>query len=288
VKSVAIIGPNGQLGTDLVKTFVNAGWKIRPITHEQIRVEKIDSVKRVLKEDKTDWVINTAAFHKVDECEKDSEKAWLINATGPQNVAQIANDLGSRAVFISTDYVFSGEIPVGDSYKEDDLISPINTYGYSKAAGEIATLAANSNNLIVRISSVFGSAGSSGKGGNFVETIINKAKNCDSLNIVNDIHMTPTYAVDASRIILKAIEFDSCGKLHGANTGSATWFEFAQEILKLIGLKTPLSESQTNWELTPRRPRNSNLNTDKAAVILGFQPSWQDGLERYLKEKGYI
>ncbi len=288
MKSVAIIGPNGQLGTDLVKTFVNAGWKIRPITHEQIRVEKIDSVKRVLKEDKTDWVINTAAFHKVDECEKDSEKAWLINATGPQNVAQIANDLGSRAVFISTDYVFSGEIPVGDSYKEDDLISPINTYGYSKAAGEIATLAANSNNLIVRISSVFGSAGSSGKGGNFVETIINKAKNCDSLNIVNDIHMTPTYAVDASRIILKAIEFDSCGKLHGANTGSATWFEFAQEILKLIGLKTPLSESQTNWELTPRRPRNSNLNTDKAAVILGFQPSWQDGLERYLKEKGYI
>jgi dTDP-4-dehydrorhamnose reductase len=133
VKSVAIIGPNGQLGTDLVKTFKSAGWKVNPLTHSEIEVEKLDSVAKALKNTKSELVINTAAFHQVDECEKDSEKAWRINAVGPQNVAQIANDLGSKVVFISSDYVFSGNLPMGTSYKEDDLVSPVNAYGHSKA-----------------------------------------------------------------------------------------------------------------------------------------------------------
>jgi dTDP-4-dehydrorhamnose reductase len=288
VKSVAIIGPNGQLGTDLVKTFANVGWKIIPITHAQINVEEIDSVKSVLKENKTDWILNTAAFHKVDECEKNSEKAWLINAIGPQNIAQVANDLGSRAVFISSDYVFSGSLPVGSSYEEDHLVSPVNAYGYSKAAGEMATLSANSKNLVVRISSVFGSTGSSGKSGNFVETIIKKAKNGDPLVVVNDMHMAPTYTVDASQIIHAALEANISGRLHAANSGSATWFDFAFEILKLTGLKTELSSSQTNWEQIPRRPKNSVLSGKKAESILRKHHSWQDGLERYLKEKCHI
>lgn len=288
MKSVAIIGPNGQLGTDIVKTFSAAGWKVNSITHAQISVENLDSVSRALKANKSDWVINTAAFHKVDECERDTERAWLINAIGPQNVAQIARDMGAKAVFISSDYVFSGNLPTGDSYKEDHLVSPVNAYGHSKAAGEIATLASNANNLVVRISSVFGSAGSSGKGKNFVETIINKAKNGEALNVVNDIHMSPTYTVDASRIILNAIELNCGGKLHGSNTGSATWFEFAKEILKLTGLKTQLSESHTKPELTPQRPKNSALSGEKSLGIMGYRHSWQDGLERYLKEKGHI
>ncbi len=288
MKSVAIIGPNGQLGADLVKTFSAAGWKVNPLTHAQIDVEKFDSVAKVLKENKSDWIINTAAFHKVDECEKDTEKAWLINAIGPQNVAQIASDMDAKAVFISSDYVFSGNLPSGNSYEEDHLVSPINAYGHSKAAGEIATLASNFNNLVVRISSVFGSAGSSGKGGNFVETIINKAKNGEALNVVNDIHMSPTYTLDASRIILNAIELNYCGKLHGSNIGSATWFEFAKEILKLTRLKTQLSESQTDWEMTPKRPKNTVLSSGKSLDISGVRHTWQDALERYLKEKGHI
>jgi dTDP-4-dehydrorhamnose reductase len=288
MKSVAIIGPNGQLGTDLVKTFKFAGWKVNPLTHSDIEVEKLDSVEKALTNSKSDWIINTAAFHKVDECEKDSQRAWEVNALGPQNVAQIANDLGSKVVFISSDYVFSGNLSLENSYNEDHSVSPGNAYGHSKAAGEIATLAVDNNNLVVRISSVFGAAGSSGKGGNFVETIVSKAKNGAALNVANDIHMSPTYTVDASEIILKAIELGCCGKLHGTNRGGATWFQFAQEILKLTGLKTQLSESQTNWDLSPRRPKNSVLNSDKAGTIVGFQHSWQDGLVRYLQEKGHV
>jgi dTDP-4-dehydrorhamnose reductase len=288
VKSVAIIGPNGQLGADLVKTFTSAGWKVTTITHAQISVENLDSVSRALKDDKSGWVINTAAFHKVDECEKDSEKAWLINTTGPQNIAQVASELGCKTVFISTDYVFSGNLPVGSSYQEDDLVSPINEYGHSKAAGEVATLSASSENLVVRISSVFGSAGSSGKGSNFVETIVNKAKNKEPLSVVSDIHMSPTYTVDACQIIRAALEVNACGKLHASNAGSTNWFDFANEILKLTGLKTELAVAQTNWESTPKRPKNSALNTEKARSTLGSQQSWQDGLQRYLKEKGHI
>jgi dTDP-4-dehydrorhamnose reductase len=288
VKSVSIIGPNGQLGADLVKTFTKSGWKVHPITHAQISVENLDSVRKALKENKSDWVINTAAFHKVDECENDSEKAWLINTIGPQNIAQVANDLGSKAVFISSDYVFSGNLPVESSYGEDDFVSPVNAYGHSKAAGEVATLSADSKNIVVRISSVFGAAGSSGKGGNFVETIIKKAKNGDPLSVVNDIHMAPTYTVDASQIIHAVLDANAYGKLHAANAGSATWFDFANEILKLTGLKTELAASQTNWEQTPKRPKNSVLGGEKAKAISGNHHTWQDGLKRYLQEKGHI
>lgn len=288
VKSVSIIGPNGQLGTDLVKTFANAGWKINPITHAQINVEKIDSVKRVLNENKADWVINTAAFHKVDECEKDPEKAWLINATGPKNVAQIANDLGSRSVFISSDYVFSGNLPIGTSYSEDHSVSPINAYGHSKAAGEVATLSADTKNLVVRISSVFGAAGSSGKGGNFVETILKKAKGKEPLSVVNDIYMSPTYTVDASKIVHSALEANMNGIIHAANIGSSTWFDLASEILKFTGIETQLTPSQTNGDQIPKRPKNSVLGKTEGLLNPDLHHSWQDALRRYLEEKGHI
>ncbi len=288
MKSVSIIGPNGQLGSDLVKTFSNGGWVVNPIPHAQIEVENIDSVKKALEQNKSDWVINTAAFHKVDECEKDSEKAWLINATGPRNVAQISDDLGSRTVFISSDYVFSGNLPFGCSYQEEHPVSPGNTYGHSKAAGELATLSVSNQNLVVRISSVFGSVGSSGKGSNFVETIINKSKIGDQLKVVNDMYMSPTYTVDASRIIYAALEANITGKIHAANAGSTTWYDFANEILKILSLKNQISEAQSNWEQTPKRPKNSSLDGTKAAAIFGSHPSWQDGLTRYLKEKRYL
>jgi dTDP-4-dehydrorhamnose reductase len=208
--------------------------------------------------------------------------------TGPQNIAQITNELGTRAVFISTDYVFSGNLPVGSSYDEDHPVSPINAYGNSKAAGEVATLVLNSKNLVVRISSVFGAAGSSGKGGNFVETIVSKAKNGDPLSVVNDMYMSPTYTVDAAKIIQSALRVDVNGIIHAANTGGTTWFEFAKEILSVTNLKTQLLEAQTNWEQTPIRPQNSVLGRKKSETLVGIQPSWQDGLVRYLHEKGHV
>jgi dTDP-4-dehydrorhamnose reductase len=286
VSSVSIIGPNGQLGSDLVNVFSVAGWKVVPITHGEISVENPESVSGALKIVRTDWVINTAAFHKVDECEKDSQKAWEINAFGAKNVAVAARDLGMRAVFISSDYVYSGNKE--DSYSECDLVSPVNAYGHSKAGGEAVTLAANEKNLVIRIASVFGAAGSSGKGGNFVETIINKAKAGEPLSVVDDILMSPTYTVDAAQKILELLNLNQSGTFNATNSGSTTWFGFAQEILKQTKLTTELNSSKTNWESALKRPKNSSLDIKKIEGLSISSPSWSEGLSRYLVEKGHI
>ena len=286
VISVSIIGPNGQLGSDLEKVFTNAEWKVVPISHAEISVENLESVSSALKDSQTDWVINTAAFHKVDECEKDSQKAWEINTEGAKNVAIVARDLGMRSVFISSDYVYSGN--KGTNYSESDPVSPVNAYGHSKAGGEAVTLAASEKNLVVRIASVFGAAGSSGKGGNFVETVINKAKAGDPLSVVDDIVMSPTYTVDAAQKILVLLKRDQHGIFNATNSGSTTWFGFAQEILEQTKLVTELSSSKTNWESPLKRPRNSSLNISKIETLSINSPDWSDGLSRYLVEKGHI
>jgi dTDP-4-dehydrorhamnose reductase len=286
VSSVSIIGPNGQLGTDLVKVLANDGWKVIPITHAEISVENLESVSSALQGAQTDWIINTAAFHKVDECEKDSQKAWEINANGPKNVATVARDLGMRSVFISSDYVYSGN--KGSRYSESDPVSPVNAYGHSKAAGEAVTLAASDKNLVVRIASVFGAAGSSGKGGNFVETIINKAKAGDPLAVVDDIEMSPTYAIDAAQKILELLNRDQSGIFNATNCGSTSWFGFAQEILKQTKLQAELNSSKTNWESPLKRPKNSSLDISKIEMLSINSPDWLDGLSRYLMEKGHI
>ncbi len=286
MSSVSIIGPNGQLGTDLVKVLAKAGWKVIPISHAEISVEKLESVSSALKGAQTDWIINTAAFHKVDECEKDSQKAWEINVQGPKNVATVARDLGMQSVFISSDYVYSGN--KGGCYSESDPVSPVNAYGHSKAGGEAVTLAASEKNLVVRIASVFGAAGSSGKGGNFVETIISKAKAGEPLSVVDDIEMSPTYTVDAAQKILELLKRDQHGIFNTTNSGSTTWFGFAQEILKQTKIQTELVSSQTNWESPLKRPKNSSLDISKVETLSINSPDWSDGLSRYLKEKGHI
>ena len=286
MSSVSIIGPNGQLGTDLVKIFSVAGWKVVPITHAEISVEIPESASSALKSSRTDWVINTAAFHKVDECEKDSQKAWEINVEGAKNVAIVARELGMRSVFISSDFVFSGN--KGSSYTESDRVSPINAYGHSKAGGEAVTLAASQSNLVVRIASVFGAAGSSGKGGNFVETIINKAKAGDPLVVVDDIVMSPTYTVDASNKILELITQNKSGIFNASNSGLTSWFGFANQILEQTRLKTSLSASTTSFESMPKRPKNSTLDITKIEKILSNSPTWVEGLNSYLIEKGHL
>ena len=288
MKSVAIIGPNGQLGTDLLKAFTSEGWKVNPITHEEIQVENITSVRKSLQNISADWIINTAAFHKVDECEKDPEKAWFINATGPANVALVANEIGAKSVFISSDYVFSGNKAIGDAYSEKDPVSPVNAYGHSKAAGELATISANAHNLAVRISSVFGSAGSSGKGGNFVETILNKARAGEPLNVVGDMYMSPTYTVDAAFKIVRLIDSSFSGVVNASNEGAATWFTFAKKILELTGVKTSITATVSDSAQPLKRPMNSTLDTSMVNSIIGVNPSWEEALYSYLSEKGHV
>jgi dTDP-4-dehydrorhamnose reductase len=282
---IAVIGSTGQLGTDLVKTFKN-GHEVVGLAHRDIEVTDYDSCL-ILKEHLQDIVINTAAFHKTDKCEEETLKTFNVNAIGARNVATVSREMGAIVVFISTDYVFDGS--KSKPYTEDDVPSPINTYGISKLAGEYFTRQ-NPKHYVVRIASLFGAAGASGKGGNFVETMITKARNGEHISVIDDMWMSPTYTKDASLALKKIVESKlPYGTYHATNTGYCSWYQFAEAIFQLSGLNpvlTPLKTEQPNVEA--KRPRFSALKSTKLSRFGIEMRGWKEALRAYLAEKGHI
>lgn len=281
---ISIIGANGQLGSDLVKAFRNE--EVEAFTHSDLDVGNFDSLIK-LKESKPEFIINTAAFHKTDDCEDNPEKTFSVNAIGARNVARVCNELGATMVCISTDYVFDGlkNVP----YNENDTPNPINTYGISKVAGESYTKLADKH-YIFRVASLFGAAGASGKGGNFVETMIKKARNIEEIKVVDDMIMSPTYTRDAAdmirNVILKKLPF---GTYHIANSGECSWYDFAEAIFETLGMKANLSPTKTDILKTKaRRPMFSPIMSIKLNKY-GFEmESWRAALKNYLIEKEHL
>ena len=282
---IVIIGSTGQLGTDLMKTLLNE-HEVIGLTHKDIEVSDYESCL-ILKKYKPEIIINTAAFHKTDQCEEEPLKAFSVNAIGAKNVATISKEINAITVYISTDYVFDGSKT--EPYTEEDIPNPINTYGISKLAGELYTKQ-NPKHYIIRIASLFGIAGSSGKGGNFVETMIKKALNKEVIYVVDDIWMSPTYTKDAALIIKKILENNlPYGIYHATNKGYCTWFQFAQEIFKLTVL-TPIIKpiKKDQLQIKAKRPRFSPLESIKLPKF-GIQiRRWEEALREYLIEKGYL
>jgi dTDP-4-dehydrorhamnose reductase len=282
---VEIIGSTGQLGTDLVRAL-REKHEVTGLTHQDVEVTDYNSCL-LLKKHNPDVIINTAAFHKTDECEDEPLRAFSVNAVGARNVAAVSKEIGAVAMLISTDYVFDGYKK--EPYTEDDVPNPVNTYGVSKVAGELFTKQ-NPKHYIVRVSSLFGVAGASGKGGNFVETMITKARKNEALSVVNDMWMTPTYTKDAARIIQEIIEKRlPFGIYHASNQGCCTWFQFAEEILRLAGLNPTLKPIETSQQQTKaRRPSFSALRSTKLPEH-GIQVrEWKEALADYLVEKGHL
>jgi len=282
---IAVIGSTGQLGTDLMKTL-NDDHELVGLTHQDIEVADYDSCL-ILKKHQPDIVINTAAFHKTDQCEKEPLKTFSVNAIGAKNVALISKEIATTAVFISTDYVFDGSKK--EPYTEDDVPAPINTYGISKLAGEHYTRQ-NPKHYIVRIASVFGKAGASGKGGNFVETMITKAKKNETITIIDDMWMSPTYTKDAASILKGILELQlPFGVYHATNKGYCSWYQFAQEIFQVTGLNPVLKPIKTEQlSLKARRPRFSALTSTKLSRYNLEPREWKEALRAYLIEKGHI
>ena len=282
---IAVIGSTGQLGTDLMKTL-NDDHELVGLTHQDIEVADYDSCL-ILKKHQPDIVINTAAFHKTDQCEKEPLKTFSVNAIGAKNVALISKEIATTAVFISTDYVFDGSKK--EPYTEDDTPFPINTYGISKLAGEHYTRQ-NPKHYIVRIASVFGKAGASGKGGNFVETMITKAKKNETITVIDDMWMSPTYTKDAASILKGILELQlPYGTYHATNKGYCSWYQFAQEIFQLTGLNPVLKPIKTDQlSLKARRPRFSALKSTKLSSYNIEPREWKEALRAYLIEKGHI
>ena len=286
---IAVIGSLGQLGTDLVHVLRDAGsYHVTPLSRAELDITDPKSVQRVIAKNAFDVVVNCAAFTRVDECEDMPAEALLVNAQGAFEVARACAHADSLCVYVSTDYVFSGE--KGSPYVEGDPVGPVNVYGTSKLAGEFLVRQASKRWLIVRISSAFGKVGSRGKGGNFVETIIAKARSGLTIQVVNDIWMSPTYTLDAARALEELIRSGATGLFHASNSGRCTWFEFASEAIRMAGLTARIEPvSSISYPGKARRPMDSSLSTGHLEKALGHRVrTWMEALLAYLLEKGHL
>jgi len=285
---VAVIGSNGQVGTEIVVAARRTGLDVIPLTHAACEVTdpaSLDAVFRSLEAG--DAVVNTAAFHRTDDCEDDPERAMAVNALGAYNVAAAARRRGAVSVFLSSDFVFDGTKSA--AYVESDTPRPINAYGVSKIAGEMLGAHANPSHYVVRISSVFGAAGASGKGGNFVETMLAKARSGAPVDVVDDIVMAPTYAVDAASLLVELLARRApFGIYHLANAGECSWSEFADAIFEEAGLPNRARPvAAADMPAKARRPRRSTLASERLdALGLRTRP-WREALDAYLIEKGH-
>lgn len=283
--NITVIGSTGQFGTDLMK-ILSLEHDVIGLTHEDIDIADYDSCL-ILKKHQPEVIVNTAAFHKTDQCEKEPLKTFSVNALGARNVALISKEVDVTTVFISTDYVFNGT--QNKPYVEYDEPFPLSTYGISKLAGEHFTRQ-NPKHYTLRIASVFGPAGARGKGGNFVETMITKAKNNETINVIDDMWMSPTYTKDAASILKGILELQlPFGTYHATNKGYCSWYQFAKEIFHIAGLNPVLNPIKTDPHYgAARRPRFSALRSEKLFLHRLEPRGWKEALRAYLNEKTYI
>jgi dTDP-4-dehydrorhamnose reductase len=286
---VAVTGANGQLGTDLCRALHN--FDVVPLTHADVEIADMASVKKVLFKHKPAVIINTAGYVRVDDCEDEKDKAFSVNALGARNVAVVAQELGARLMHLSTDYVFGGDknhqnIP----YTEFDVPAPLNTYGKSMLAGENFVRHLCSRHFIVRTSGLYGIAGSSGKHGNFVETILKLARERDELRVVDDQVLSPTYTRDLAQNMVQLIPTEYYGIFHITNRGTCSWYEFTVEILKQAGLKTPVIPiTSDQYPRKARRPHFSVLDNYHLRLLgTDDMRPWQEALKDYMLAKGHI
>ncbi|ASJ15376.1 dTDP-4-dehydrorhamnose reductase [Thermococcus radiotolerans] len=285
---VAIIGATGQLGSDLVRVLgEDLSFEVIPLTHADLDVTIPETLK-VLRELRPDVIINTAAYVRVDDAELYPEKAFVVNAIGALNVARVASEIDAINVYISTDYVFDGE--KGEPYTEEDVPNPINVYGASKYVGEILTKNYSKKYYIIRVASLYGKAGASGKGGNFANWVIKRAKRGEELRIVDDQFMSPTYTRDVARTLKEFLKIQPEWAIyHMVNEGYCSWYEFTRAIFEILGWEVRIRAIKSS-ELSrlARRPRFSALENMRLHELGIRMPEWRKGLEEYLRETGHL
>lgn len=276
---VLVTGVRGQLGHDVMKELAKRGYEGVGVGSREMDITDREAVERVMGEARLDGVIHCAAWTAVDAAEDQLEICRKVNALGTENIARMCRKLDIPMIYISTDYVFDGE---GERpWEPDDERHPLNAYGQTKYEGELVVEKYLEKYYIVRISWVFGVNGS-----NFVKTMLKLSETHDALTVVNDQIGSPTYTFDLSRLLVDMLETDKYGRYHATNEGFCSWYEFAGEIFRAAGRETgvlPVSSDQ--YPSRAKRPHNSRMSKDKLEQM-GFRrlPSWQDALDRYLKE----
>jgi dTDP-4-dehydrorhamnose reductase len=260
-----------------------------PNPGRQSAVTNFEMARSVLSGIRPALVINTAAYHRVDECETRADLAFDVNAIGVRNLSIVCRELGSTLMHFSTDYVFSGT--ASSPYKEQDPAEPVSAYGISKAAGEhFIRYLLPGQHMLVRSSGLYGVAGASGKGGNFVETMLRMAREGRPIRVVNDQRSCPTYTFHLASALFEVIERQGRGTFHITNSGECTWYEFAAEIFKIVGLEPDFGPTTSEeFGAAAKRPAYSVLDNARIRALgVSPLPAWQQALRHYLQAKGHI
>jgi dTDP-4-dehydrorhamnose reductase len=283
---VAVIGSNGQLGSDLLDQYRAAGAEATGLTHHEIDISSLASTRGALAAVQPDVIVNTAAMHHVENCEKDPARAYEVNAIGARNLAVVARELDAKIVHVSTDYVFNGA--KARPYVEDDRPAPLNVYGNTKLAGEAFLHGMGGKYFIVRTSALYGKNPCRAKGGkNFVDLMLKLGTERDEVRVVDDEIVSPTSTAELAKQIAILGGTNHYGLYHATAEGHCSWFEFAKTIFEREGIKTKLSVASCNeFPAKVPRPKYSVLE-NRALKSLGlnsFEP-WQNGLSSYLSSQ---
>jgi dTDP-4-dehydrorhamnose reductase len=281
---ILVIGKNGQLGKSIHKivTSNEQNSEFVFVGREALDLSSQDSIISYFNNNSFDIIINCAAYTAVDKAEKEVELANYINHLAISKIAEISNEHKVKLIHISTDYIFDGVSE--KAYLESDDPSPLNIYGKSKLAGEVAVCAAMQKNaIIIRTSWLY-----SEYSNNFVDTILRKAQKFDELSVVSDQFSSPTNASDLAKVIIQIINHkkfrnhdQSTQIYHYSSYGVCSWFEFAREILELANIDCQVNPIETkDYLTTAKRPKYSFLNTDKIVKGFGLEiPFWKDSLK---------
>ena len=276
---VLVTGVKGQLGHDVVNEMEKRGLTPIGVDLAEMDITDKEACDRVITEANVEAVIHCAAYTAVDAAEDNVDVCMKVNAGGTRNIAEVCKKLGIKMMYISTDYVFNGQGT--RPWEPDDEREPLNVYGLTKYEGELAIEQNLTKYFTVRIAWVF-----CGNGKNVIKTMLNLGKTHDKLTVVSDQIGSPTYTYDLARLLVDMIETDKYGRYHATNEGLCSWCDFAREIFKQANMNVEvIPVTSAEYPAKAKRPMNSRMSKDKLEEN-GFErlPSWQDALERYLKE----
>lgn len=284
LQRILILGASGQLGTELMTIF--SSHHPAAVPHSELDIVDHEAVEELIRQRRPSLVINTAAFHKVEDCETNPARAFSVNTLAVDNLARICARSGVAFAHISTDYVFDGLSNA--PYNESDQASPVNVYGISKLAGEMLIKRHKGSYFIFRTSGLFGRGGVSNKGVTFVERVLRSGERGESLKVVDDITFSPSYTPHVAASIKEIVCSGEQGTFHVTNSGSCTWYELACEALRAGKLTTHVEPIESGLPSGGQamRPRFSVLDHGaiRRAGLNDLVP-WQQAVAEYVTSR---
>ncbi len=277
---ILVTGAGGMLATELLPLLEDEGHEVLALTRGDADVSHADSLKHSVHAFNPEWIFHLAAYTKVDDCEKEVDHAYLVNAIGSRHVALAAAQCGAGLLALSTDYVFPGDSK--RPYREYDAVGPRSVYGASKWAGEQAIREIHPKHLIVRTAWLYGRGGP-----NFIDTILRRSRSGQDLKVVDDQRGTPTWTRDLSGALLRLAMRAQYGTYHVTNSGDCTWFDLARYVLDRTRSTVALDRTDSASLARPApRPSYSVLNLQMYEQATGDRmPPWKDAVDRFLETR---